>query len=189
MPSQVAPGFLVAAPTLLDPNFHRSVVLLIDHRKEGSLGFVVNRPANVTFRGVVDELGLSPPDRQLPDLPVVVGGPVAPHTGWIVFDPGNEPVTTEGTITVSDHLRVSASRELLRNIANSRDAARHMLVLGYAGWGAGQLEAEIKQGVWIPVDLDERIIFETPFQNRWTAALAALGIDPMRIVGSVVAEA
>jgi putative transcriptional regulator len=77
----------------------------------------------------------------------------------------------------------------LKNIAQSRDAHRHMLVLGYAGWGAGQLDAEIKQGVWIPVDLDERIIFETPYQNRWTAALAALGIDPMRLVSTVVAEA
>lgn len=189
MPSQVAPGFLVAAPTLLDPNFNKSVVLLIDHRKEGSLGFIVNRPANVSFKGVADELGLSAPGKPLPDLPVLVGGPVAPHTGWIVFDPAGKPVTAEGTITVTDHLRVSASRELLKNIAQSKDAARHMLVLGYAGWGAGQLDAEIKQGVWIPVDLDEKIIFETPYQNRWQAALAALGIDPMHLVSTFVAEA
>lgn len=188
MPSQLAPGFLVAAPTLLDPNFNRSVVLLIDHRKEGSLGFIVNRPANVSFKGVADELGLAEPGSRLPDIPVLVGGPVAPHTGWIVFDPGTREITTEGTITVTEQLKVSASRELLKNIAQSPDGERHMLVLGYAGWGAGQLDAEIKQGVWIPVDLDEGIIFETPYQNRWTAALAVLGIDPMQLVSAPIGQ-
>lgn len=190
MLSELAPGFLVAAPNLLDPNFYRSVVLLIDHRKEGSLGFVVNRPASVTFRGVADELGLAAQGKTLPELPVMVGGPVAPHTGWIVFDPRSavsEP--SEGTIAVTERLRVSASRELLRSIAQAPRAVRHMLVLGYAGWGAGQLDSEIKQGVWIPVDLDERIVFETPYAQRWTAALAALGIDPMQIVGTRLADA
>jgi putative transcriptional regulator len=190
MVSELAPGFLVAAPTLLDPNFYRTVILLIDHRKEGSLGFVVNRPASVTFRGVVEELGLSEQGRPLPELPVLVGGPVAPHTGWIVFDPKNAAASPgEGTISVTDHLRVSASRELLRTIAHAKDTIRHMLVLGYAGWGAGQLDAEIKQGVWIPVDLDEQIIFETPFPQRWNASLATVGIDPLEIVGTKIAEA
>jgi putative transcriptional regulator len=189
MPSDIAPGFLVASPNLPDPNFHRSVVLLIHHRSDGSLGFIVNRPANVTFKGVADELGLTPPDQRLPEVPVLVGGPVAPHTGWILFDPKEREVADEGTISVTNQLRVSASRELLKNIAQSEDAARHMLVLGYAGWGAGQLDAEIRAGVWIPADLDERIVFETPYQNRWIAALSGLGIDPMRIVGTQVAEA
>lgn len=180
---------MVASPSLLDPNFNRSVVLMIDHRKEGSLGFIVNRPANVSFRGVADELGLTSPGMPIPDLPVLVGGPVAPHTGWIVFDPGQKIISVEGTIEVTSHLKVSASRELLKNIAESNDAERHMLVLGYAGWGAGQLDQEIKQGAWIPVDLDERIIFDTPYQDRWTAALAALGIDPRRIVPTAIAEA
>jgi putative transcriptional regulator len=190
MVSELAPGFLVASPSLLDPNFHRTVVLLIDHRKEGSLGFVVNRPANVTFKGVADELGLGVEGRPLPDLPVLVGGPVAPHTGWIVFDPrGAVAPAGEGTITVTENLRVSASRELLKSIAHTPSAARHMLVLGYAGWGAGQLDNEIKQGVWIPVDLDEKIVFDTPFQKRWDSALGTLGIDPMQIVGSRVADA
>lgn len=189
MASELSPGFLVAAPSLLDPNFHRAVVLLIDHRREGSLGFVVNRPANVTFRGVVEELGLAAPSKRLPDLPVLVGGPVAPHTGWIVFDPVRAPASLEGTISVSERLRVSASRELLKTIAQTEEVSRHMLVLGYAGWGAGQLDSEIKQGVWIPVDLDEKIIFDTPYANRWAAALAALGIDPMQIVNTAVAEA
>lgn len=185
MASDLAPGFLVAAPSLLDPNFRQSVVLLIDHRTDGSLGFVVNRPSDITFEGVVQELGIGPEVGAPPEVPVLIGGPVAPHTGWIVFDPTTSDVPLDSTIEVTSHLRVSASRELLRELAQrDQDARRHLLVLGYAGWGAGQLDAEIKQGAWIPVDLDESVIFDTPYENRWNAALAALGIDPLHLVGS-----
>jgi len=191
MPSELAPGFLVAAPSLHDPNFSRAVVLLIDHRTEGSLGFVINRPATVSFKSVANELGLVPAGRPLPDVPVLIGGPVAPHTGWIVFDParGDPSAGGDGTISVSTALKVSASRELLKAIAQRPDATKHLLVLGYAGWGAGQLDGELKQGAWIPVDLDERIVFETPYDERWSAALNAAGIDPMRLVPSAIAEA
>jgi putative transcriptional regulator len=185
MATDLAPGFLVAAPSLLDPNFRHSVVLLIDHRPDGSLGFIVNRPSDVTFEGVVQELGLSPKDRSPPQVPVLVGGPVAPHTGWIVFDPTTTSVSLDSTIEVSSRLRVSASREILRELAHGQhQASRHLLVLGYAGWGAGQLDNEIKQGAWIPVDLDEAVVFETPYPRRWNAALEALGIDPLHIVGT-----
>ncbi len=185
MASDLAPGFLVAAPTLLDPNFRQSVVLLIEHRADGSLGFIVNRPAEITFGGVIQELGLGTKDHQPPNVPVLVGGPVAPHTGWIVFDPTSTNVSLDSTIEVTSHLRVSASRELLRELAGGDHRTnRQLLVLGYAGWGAGQLDTEIKQGAWIPVDLDEAVVFDTPYQHRWNAALAALGIDPLHLVGS-----
>lgn len=189
MAFDLAPGFLVASPTLLDPNFAQTVVLLIDHRPEGSLGFIVNRPADITFRGVADELGLVNGDRSPPELPVLVGGPVAPQTGWIVFDPATSEVSQESTIEVSDGLRVSASRELLEALAQQERAERHMLVLGYAGWGAGQLDEEIRQGAWIPVDLDESVVFDTPYEQRWDAALSVLGIDPRLLVGGAMPQA
>ncbi len=185
MVSELAPGFLVAAPSMLDPNFKQTVVLLVDHRPEGSLGFVVNRPARITFRGVVEQLGLAESGRAPPDVPVMVGGPVAPHTGWIVFDPAQSVLSLEGTIDISPHLRVSASRDLLKDLAREHDAPRHLLVLGYAGWAGGQLDEEIRQGAWIPVDLEESVIFDTPHPKRWAAALSVLGIDPMYLVGTV----
>lgn len=189
MASDLAPGFLVAAPSLLDPNFVQTVVLLIDHRAEGSLGFIVNRPADITFESVVDELGIKDANHATPDMPVLVGGPVAPHTGWIVFDPAQSTVSHEGTIEVTSRLRVSASRELLEDIAKQDRADRHMLVLGYAGWGAGQLDNEIRQGAWIPVDLDERVVFDTPYSGRWDAALSVLGIDPRLLVSGSFPQA
>ena len=184
MPAELTTGFLVAAPSLGDPNFERAVVLLTAHKAEGSLGFVVNRPAPMTFRDVVDELGLSDkPD--IPDIPVLSGGPVAPETGWVLFDPCASETSDEdrdNVLTVSETIHISTSRDLLQDLAGRPDVERHMLLLGYAGWGAGQLDEEIEQGVWIPADIDERVIFDTPHEERWDAALATLGIDPMWIV-------
>src|SRR5688500_10608117 len=184
MPTEISPGFLVAAPALLDPNFKRAVVLLIEHGPEGSLGFVVNRPSTLSFQGVVEELGVGPDDGSAPETPVLVGGPVAPHMGWIVFDPKGELVDEDGTKAVTGRLAVSLSRDLLRSIAHGKGPARSMLVLGYAGWGAGQLDDELQQGVWLPVSLDEGIVFDTPVSDRCAAALRSIGIDPARIVST-----
>lgn len=187
MVSDLAPGFLVAAPGLRDPSFRESVVLLVDHRPEGSLGFVVNRPAEVSFRSVLEELALVEDGEPSPDVPVLVGGPVAPHTGWIVYDPGRRQVPEEARIEVGAAVQVSASRAVLEALAGSADGSRHLLVLGYAGWGAGQLDAEIREGSWIPVELDASVVFDIPYEERWSAALAVLGIDPRQIVGTGLA--
>lgn len=185
MANDLAPGFLVASPVLQDPNFARSVVLLVDHRSEGSLGFIVNRPADIDFGDVVEELGLQHGAAGPPDVPVLLGGPVSPRTGWIVYGPEGLGDDESGTIAVTDEIRVSASREQLEHLSLLPRANRHLLVLGYAGWGAGQLDEEIKQGAWIPVDLDEDVIFEAPFEERWQRALSAAGIDPRMVVGGL----
>jgi putative transcriptional regulator len=180
MHSLLAPGFLVAAPALLDPNFRRSVVLLIEHQAKGSIGFVINRPAQVRLPSMLDALGLQIPDARPPDSPVLVGGPVAPDTGWIVFESEGKSFGQE-VVQVTPRLAVSASRELLENTVKGQGPSRLLLVLGYAGWRASQLDAEIAQGAWIPVDLDERIVFDTPYEERWAGALHSLGIDPARL--------
>lgn len=187
MASVFAPGFLVAAPGLRDPSFRESVVLLVDHRPEGALGFVVNRPADVSFRSVLQELDLADDGVPSPDVPVLVGGPVAPHTGWIVYDPDRREVPQEARIDVGDSVQVSASRAVLEALASSSDGSRHLLVLGYAGWSAGQLDSEILEGSWIPVDLEASVVFETPYEERWSAALSVLGIDPRHLVGTGLA--
>jgi putative transcriptional regulator len=189
MPSQLAPGFLVAAPALLDPNFKRSVVLLVDHRPEGSLGFVVNRPAQVELHTMLERLGLTLPPGAASDASnVLVGGPVAPHTGWIVFEQDDTVSTNEDIVRVSERLGVTASRDLLAGLAARTGPERMLLVLGYSGWGPGQLDSEIAQGAWIPVDFDERIVFDTPFEDRWSSALRILGIDPARLSMSAPSE-
>lgn len=182
MSTSLAPGFLVAAPGLRDPNFRESVILLADHKPQGALGFIINRPAEVNFESVLSELELLEEGRPAPDVPVLVGGPVAPHTGWIVYDPTRRTVPNEARIEVGDTVQVSASREVLDDLATSSDGDRHLLVLGYAGWGEGQLDAEVLDGSWIPVSLDARVVFDTPYEQRWSAALEVLGIDPRQVV-------
>lgn len=190
MPSELAPGFLVASPTLLDPNFKQAVVLLTAHRPEGSLGFIINRGAPMDFEHVVTELGIAEESDDVPDVPVLTGGPVAPESGWVVFDPrSSDWDDEENVLKVTDALHISTSRELLDSIAHVENLERHILLLGYAGWGPGQLDVEIKQGAWIHVDLDESIVFDTPMPDRWEAALASLGIDPMMLVNMPRAEA
>jgi putative transcriptional regulator len=188
MGTELAPGFLVAAPALLDPNFKRTVVLLVDHGPEGSLGFVINRPADITLAEMVPALGLEPGDRPVPEAQVLVGGPVAPDTGWVVFEPSGAPRVDAEIVEVSPGVAVSASRELLEAITRGEGGGKLMLVLGYAGWGPAQLDQELAQGAWIPVDLDDRIVFDTDYDDRWSAALRTLGIDPARLTLSVPSE-
>jgi putative transcriptional regulator len=185
MASELAPGFIVAAPSLLDPNFRRTVVLMVEHRPEGSFGFVINRPAEASMRAMLERIGLATGSAKLDEAAVLVGGPVAPHTGWVVFEPeqASGPSGEPGSeiVRVSDRLAVSASRDLLERLVAERGSGRLLLVLGHAGWGPGQLDSEIAQGAWIPVDFDDRIVFETPFDERWAGTLRILGIDPARL--------
>ena len=188
MKSKLAPGFLVASPTLRDPSFHRAVVLLVDHREDGSLGFVINKLAPVQFEDVIEELGIDP-DAELKSPDVLLGGPVAPYTGWILFDPRTGNVDLERAVVVAPDIAVSASRDLLESIARGRGPSPRMMLLGYAGWGASQLDEEMREGSWIPADLDAAVIFSTPIEERWAKALASLGIDPGRMTTQIVADA
>lgn len=185
MAASLAPGFLVASPSLQDPNFVRTVVLLVEHGPERSLGFVVNRPAEIAFSRVVRELNPGAVDRA-PEVPVMMGGPVSPETGWIVYgaEQGNYAPEDDVTIKVADTIKVSPSRDRLARLSEQPMAPAHMLVLGYAGWSGGQLDAEIQQGSWIPVELDESVVFDTPTDERWNAALAKAGINPMLLVST-----
>ncbi|MBX3268936.1 MAG: YqgE/AlgH family protein [Sandaracinaceae bacterium] len=185
MADTLAPGLLVASPALRDPNFQRAVIVLVEHGPEGSLGFIVNRPAPVSFDQVAELLGLDPSPEVADLTPVFTGGPVAPQSGWILFDPADvHGSVLTNAVSVSERLAVSASRDLLDAIASDDRPRRRLLALGYAGWAPGQLDGEFARGVWVPVDLDDEIVFETPPAERWHAALTSAGIDPARMSGS-----
>ncbi|MDB4974336.1 MAG: hypothetical protein JWN48_2677 [Myxococcaceae bacterium] len=186
--SSIAPGFLVAAPILRDPNFAGTVVLMVEHSTEGALGFIVNRTAVLGLRKVLAQLGVG----EIPvhhEVPVMLGGPVSPETGWIVFESSGEVEQREDVMMVTDALGVSASKQFLLDSVQGHASGRAMLVQGYAGWGPGQLEREISQGVWIPVDLDARVLFDTSSDKRWVAALAVLGVHPGSLATTTVAQA
>ena len=182
----IAPGLLVAAPSLRCPFFHHSVVLVVDHDEQGSFGFVINKLAGVALDQLIDQLDIQ--RTVSTSLPVLMGGPVSPESGWIVYD-REEALAAQGdedrALVIGERLAFTASLGVLEQMAHGDGPERGVMLLGYSGWSAGQLEREMLQGSWIPADLDLDLIFATPVKERWAAALDALGIDPGRMSARV----
>lgn len=176
----LAPGMLIASPPLGDPNFDRTVVLLALHGDDGALGFVINRVASVPLGELLAMAGYS--DDALQDnTPVYVGGPVQPSSGWIVCADPSMEAGQPGVIAVGDRVRVTSSRAAFEAVVKDLGGPRRMkrmVVLGYSGWGPGQLEGEIAAGAWLPVPLDEEILFDVPLSQKWERAYALLGLVP-----------
>jgi putative transcriptional regulator len=169
----LAPALLLSMPQLIDPNFARSVVLLCEHAPEGAFGLIVNRPSDISAAAAVT---LEPRITQPNDLPLLLGGPVEPERGWILTASPPEGVEARG---VGAGLYLSASPVLLRRVLTARPLPRRTQVFaGYAGWGPGQLDAELAQSAWLimPVELD--LIFEIPAAAAWEMAIRRLGADP-----------
>jgi putative transcriptional regulator len=174
----LAPGLLVASPTMQCPFFNHTVVVLAAHGEEGSFGLVVNKPLEVTFPDVINEMGVEldgdPPD----DVSVMLGGPVSPESGYILFDRADAKGPWEQNVPVGDALGMTTSIHLLKKLSRNSGPMRRMLVLGYAGWTEGQLEREMREGSWIPVDINLDLLFAVKPEDRWRRALASIGVDP-----------
>jgi putative transcriptional regulator len=178
MSGTLAPALLLSMPQLVDPNFSRTVVLLCKHSAEGAFGLVLNRPLVTTGRVVVE---LDPPVSTDRELRVWIGGPVEPQRSWILLgdEPGNlEPDTTPHGIRIADGLWLSASPDLLCRLLEPSPPPRARLIVGYSGWGAGQLDAELEASVWLLSDVDGDLIFNTPPERMWETAIRRLGADP-----------
>ncbi|MDJ0764934.1 MAG: YqgE/AlgH family protein [Myxococcota bacterium] len=185
----IAPGFLVAAPQLKDPNFENSVILMIDHKdEEGALGLVINQRAKVDFGTVLSEMKLDAPERTIDASkhpPLLCGGPVSQEQGWILH---TEDWQGPETRTVVEGLCVTSSLDVLTAIVADQGPKKYRFCLGYAGWGPHQLIGEIKKGAWINMPLSVDLIFDVPIEDIWMACFSRLGINPMTLVG-IVADA
>lgn len=172
------------------PFFNHTLVLLVDHSEEGSFGFVINKTTDLSMDEVLAEVGIDGKGNIAMRAPVLLGGPVSPESGWILYDSeGTSHPRSGRTIFVNDRIACSASLDLLEQMAQGDGPDRCAMLLGYAGWGPGQLEEEMSQGSWIPVDLANDLVFDTVVDRRWEAALASLGIDPMRVIDTHIANA
>lgn len=165
---------LIAMPGMADPNFHESVTLICEHNAEGALGIIINRPLDLTLSDLLEQLSLEAPDRATAEAPVLSGGPVAPDRGFVLHEPG---ARYESSVAVSDGIHLTLSRDILDAMAAGRGPGRSVVALGYAGWDAGQLEAEIRANSWLNVTATPEIVFDVPFGDRWLHATRALGID------------
>ncbi|NOZ77842.1 MAG: YqgE/AlgH family protein [Acidobacteria bacterium] len=176
----LAGSLLIAMPALADPNFWHTVVLLGVHSPgEGAFGLVINRPLDVTMDDVLGELGEKPAGRDLP--PVLGGGPVEPSHGFVLFE-SESPPDDEGIVLAEHGLAVSGNTATLLRLVRGDISSRYHLILGYSGWAPGQLEREIEESSWLVAPLDPALIFETPFEERWVAALKSIGVDPGALV-------
>ena len=170
----IAPGFLVAAPNLTDPNFDHAVILMCFHNDEGAMGLVINRPAPVTLGDILRQMSIE--FSGATDQAAMVGGPVALDNGLLLYQPEEGAEEREDELTVSDDLRLCPNQDLLREIGGGKGPSTYHIFLGHAGWGPGQLEAELSQGSWIPASLKMDLIFDTPVEKRWDATLEAEGL-------------
>jgi len=168
--------FLIAMPELQDPNFSRTVTLICQHDANGALGVVINRPMEqLTLQDILDQFDLSSPASDSPiGAPVYLGGPVQQQLGLVLHKGIGE---WGSTLKISDELGLTSSRDILESMSTAQGPHHALLTLGYAGWGAGQLEDEIQDNAWLSVEADCEIIFRTPPKERWQAAAAKIGVD------------
>ena len=181
---------LIAMPQMADDRFAHSVIYICSHTAEGAMGIVLNRTAtNLSFPDLLRQLDLVPEDAEivLPGLArrmlVHRGGPVETGRGFVLHS--QDFVIDKSTMMIQDGICLTATLDILRAIAEGRGPSQAMLALGYAGWGAGQLETEIQENGWITGPADAPIIFDADIDSKWDRALAKIGITP----GSLSSEA
>ena len=181
--SSLAPALLLSMPQLVDPNFNRTVVLLCQHSDRGAFGLVVNRPLITSGPVVVEvraETGAAEPRTvrsSEAELQMWVGGPVEPQRSWILVG-DDEDVVEEARVQIADGLYLSTSPDLLQRLMGPEPPARTRFIVGYSGWGPGQLDAEIQESAWLISDIDRELIFNTPADRLWEAAIRRIGADP-----------
>ncbi len=172
--------FLIAMPTLMDPNFHHTVALICEHNSDGALGIVVNRPLDMQLGEILDQMELTPKVSGVNSRAIYLGGPIQRERGFVLHQPlGN----WEATLKVTDTIGVTSSRDILTAIADGNGPEHSLIALGYAGWGAGQLEREIIENAWLSGPAAASILFSVPDQQRWAAAAASMGVDITRMSG------
>jgi len=165
---------LIAMPSMMDPNFHRTVTYVCEHSEHGALGLVINRPLDIDLGEVFQQLSLANTSAEIANTPILRGGPVELERGFVIHESTDE---WESTASVKDSIQVTTSQDILSAMAAGSGPKRAVVVLGYAGWGAGQLEYEMTENAWLSAPASKNIVFETPFEQRWQEAAGLLGID------------
>jgi putative transcriptional regulator len=161
-------------PAMSDPNFSRSVTLLCQHNEEGAIGITINRESDFTLGELFFQLNISCENEEISSMTVLEGGPVSPDHGFVLHTPVEG---FDSSILISDEIMVTTSRDVLSAIAEGKGPQKFLVALGYAGWGDGQLESEMRQNAWLSVPADQDIVFESALQKRWEKAVGKLGIN------------
>ena len=179
--------FLIAMPGLEDESFARTVVYLCEHSERGALGLIINKPSDITLKGLFDKVDLSLRREDLRSEPVFQGGPVQTERGFVLHEPMlmNRAETDESayasTMTIPGGLEMTTSKDVLEALSTGAGPRRVLITLGYSSWGEGQLESELAENAWLTVGADLSVIFDTPVPQRYDKALALLGLQAWMI--------
>lgn len=172
---------LIAMPTMTDPRFEQTVVLICAHTAEGAMGLVINRPLEQpSFDELLDQLKVQPipPARS---ILLCAGGPVENSRGFVLH---TSDWTSESSLPIEGGLALTASLDILTAIAAGGGPQQSLLALGYAGWGAGQLDNELQQNAWLTAPADAGVLFDADHATKWRRAMAALRVDPGLLSGA-----
>lgn len=173
--SSLTGHFLIAMPTLGDPNFARGVTFVCQHGEGGTMGLVVNRVSEYRLGDVMAQMQMQCTREDVAATQVLIGGPVQNERGFVLHAPDDRK--WDSSFRINDALMVTTSRDILAAMAEGSGPGRALIALGYAGWGAGQLEQELRDNAWLTVEADDRILFDTAIGQRWHAAAALVGVD------------
>lgn len=171
--------FLIAMPGMVEGSLAGSVIYVCEHTERGALGLVINRPTDLTLGTLFERIDLTLEIGPVKDTFVFFGGPVQTDRGFVLHAPAGD---YSSSIKLGG-MALTTSRDVLQAVADGNGPARMLVTLGYAGWGAGQLESEMGQNAWLSVGAAAHIIFDVPAEDRYPAALKLLGIDPVMLAG------
>ena len=182
-PINLTHHFLITMPGLEDESFARTVVYLCEHSERGALGLIINKPSDITLKGLFDKVDLSLRREDLRSEPVFQGGPVQTERGFVLHEPMlmDKAETDESayasTMTIPGGLEMTTSKDVLEALSAGGGPRRVLVTLGYSSWGEGQLESEILRNSWLTVDADASLVFEAPVEQRYDLALGLLGLQ------------
>ncbi|MDQ2139220.1 YqgE/AlgH family protein [Alcaligenaceae bacterium A4P071] len=179
LPIDLSNQFLMAMPGMVEGSLSGTVIYVCEHTPKGALGLVINRPTDLTLGTLFERIDLELEIAPVKDSPVFFGGPVQTDRGFVLHAPAGD---YSSSIKLGD-LALTTSRDVLQAVADGSGPARMLVTLGYAGWGAGQLENEMAQNAWLNVSANLHIIFDVPPDERYPAALKLLGFDPVMLTG------
>ncbi|HWW70422.1 MAG TPA: YqgE/AlgH family protein [Duganella sp.] len=176
----LANHFLIAMPSMQDPVFGGTVVYVCEHNENGVLGVVINKPTDMTMQVLFERIDLTPDAgfESHVDEPIMFGGPVQDDRGFVLHTPGNR---YSSSLTVTKDVAFTTSIDVLEAVAAGDGPPRMLVSIGYSGWSPGQLEEEIGRNGWLTVGADPEILFNLPIEERYTAAMRLLGIDPLML--------
>ena len=175
-PDSLKGQILIAMPGMGDPRFDHSVIYLCAHSGEGAMGLILNKPASdLDLPSLMEQIGITPTDK-MRKMPIRFGGPVEHGRGFVLHSADYS--NNNSTLQVNDTFGMTATLDILEDIAKGGGPDTCLLALGYAGWGPGQLEQELQANGWLTGDAGPELIFDPNVEGMWSQALHSIGIDP-----------